>query len=314
MVDRTDTPASPLDHGRFTATATRRALHEMCVRAGLDDTGATIVKRTVNAVYRLPRAGAIVRICGSAAMIHRVGKVIRVARWLAEHHAPAVRLMPAVPTPISAAGFVATIWVDVTPAGGPPGGPPPTTTDLAAALRVLHTMSPPETPLPPWDPLDDVRRRLMDAEGLVASDRRFLERLTDRVAADLHTVRYELPPAVIHGDAHLGNLIRATDGPVLMCDFDATCLGPAEWDLIPVAVGRLRFGHAPGAHLGLARAYGFDVTTWDGFAVLRAVRELKLVTSVVPVLASSATVAAQFRVRLDSLRTGDTDGRWSPYR
>jgi len=32
------------------------------------------------------------------------------------------------------------------------------------------------------------------------------------------------------------------------------------------------------------------------------------------VLASSASVAAQFRVRIDGLRTGDTGGRWSRYR
>jgi len=99
-----------------------------------------------------------------------------------------------------------------------------------------------------------------------------------------------------------------------MCDFDATCLGPAEWDLVPAAVGHLRFGDDPLIHRRLAAAYGFAVTGWDGFPVLRLVRELKLVTSVVPVLASSASVAAQFRVRIDGLRTGDTGGRWSRYR
>ncbi|ABD13756.1 hypothetical protein ThrDRAFT_01228 [Frankia casuarinae] len=314
MADGGHPPAGSPDHARFTAERTRRALGAICAEAGLDDSDAMLIKRTVNAVYRLPRAGAVVRIIGSAAMAHRVNKVVRVARWLAENHVPAVRLLPGVPAPVTAAGFLATVWADATPPGTPPGGPAPDTAELAGALRGLHTLAPPEPPLPCWDPLDDVRRRLSDAEALPGPDRRFLEKMTGRIAAALPTIRYALPRVVIHGDAHLANLVRAADGRALLCDFDATCLGPAEWDLIPVAVGRLRFGHDPQAHLDLARGYDFDVTTWDGFAVLRAVRELKLVTSVVPILGSSATVAAQFRVRMDSLRSGDTGVRWSPYR
>ncbi|CAJ65338.1 MULTISPECIES: aminoglycoside phosphotransferase family protein [Frankia] len=307
-------PPGPPRRARFTAAATRRAVAELAARAGLDDAGAVLVKRTVNAVYRLPRAGAVMRITGSAAMTHRVAKVVRVAGWLADRRAPAVRLLPGVPAPVEAGGFVATVWIDATPAGAPSAGPAPHTGDLAALLRVLHTLDPPSPPLPRWDPLDDVRRRLSDAEVLAGADRRFLERMTERVAAALDHVRYALPTVVVHGDAHLGNLIRAADGRVLMCDFDATSLGPAEWDLVPVAVGRSRFGHDPQAHRDLARGYGFDVTSWEGYAVLRAVRELKLVTSVLPVLASSATVAAQFRIRIDSLRHRDHDARWSPYR
>ncbi|SNQ51449.1 Phosphotransferase family protein [Frankia canadensis] len=299
---------------RFTAAATRRALGEICARAGLDDADAVLVKRTVNAVYRLPRAGAIVRITGSAAMAHRVAKVVRVARWLAERDVPAVRLMPGVAAPVEAAGRVATVWVDATPLGGPATNPLPHTGDLAGLLRVLHGLGPPHPPLPPWDPLDDVRRRLSDAEALPADDHRFLEDLAERVGTALGAVRYALPPTLIHGDAHLGNLIRTADQGVLLCDFDATCLGPAEWDLVPVAVGHLRFGRDPRSHRELADQYGFDVTAWAGFPVLRAVRELKLVTSVLPVLGSSATVAAQFRVRLDSLRRGDDAARWSLYR
>ena len=312
---------------RFNAAATRRALREICARAGLDDSGAILVKRTVNAVYRLPRAGAVVRITGSAAMAHRAPKVVRVARWLADRDVPAVRLMPGVRAPVEAGGHIATVWVDATPRGRPVPGPAPDAADLAGLLRTLHGLgfglgfglgSPPSPPSPPpplprWDPLDDVRRRLSDAEILPLAGRRFLERRAERIGTALRSVHYALPTTVIHGDAHLGNLIRASDHRVLLCDFDATCLGPAEWDLVPVAVGRLRFGHDPRVHHALCAEYGFDVTAWDGFAVLRAVRELKLVTSVLPVLASSASVAAQFRTRLDSLRRGDDTARWTLY-
>jgi len=60
--------------------------------------------------------------------------------------------------------------------------------------------------------------------------------------------------------------------------------------------------------------YTFAVGTSDGFAVLRDVRELKLTTSALPILRSHPGVRAELRLRLDSLRCGDTASRWSPYR
>ncbi|MBL7502095.1 aminoglycoside phosphotransferase family protein [Frankia sp. CNm7] len=308
--------ASPEPGGRFTAAASRQALAAICAVAGLDDTDAVALKLTVNSVYRLPRAAAVVRIATSPAMTHRIPKVIRVARWLEAAGVPAVRLFPGVPAPVTAGGARATVWVDETARAdeGTLASTAPRAADLGAALRRLHALEPPRPALPDWDPLDDARRRISDAEGLPAADRDFLEELLDRVATDLRAVRYRLPTAVVHGDAHLGNLIRAPDGRVLLCDFDSVSVGPAEWDLVPVAVGALRFGHPPSRHAELAAAYGVDVTRWDGFGALRAVRELKLVTSVLPILASSPTVAAQFRVRLASLRAGDQTIRWAPYR
>jgi hypothetical protein len=62
-----------------------------------------------------------------------------------------------------------------------------------------------------------------------------------------------------------------------------------------------------------AREYGYDVTRWPGFAVLREVRELKLATSVLPILRSNPHVGPELRRRLHSVRTGDTSAAWSRY-
>nr|WP_237702934.1 MULTISPECIES: aminoglycoside phosphotransferase family protein [Protofrankia] len=387
--------------GRFTVARAWEVLWEICAAAGLDGQDAEMIKIAANAIFRLPRAGVVVRISGSRAMAHRADKVVQVARWLARHDVPAVRLAPGLPAPLRIADTVATLWIDAgregpvgpgeppEPAAGipspavggdvqpptgargpaaghgptarhaaqgrvvPPRGTtmrpvtgraatgrsasehaargrpapgwaataggvsrtdgPPTERDLAVALRQLHALPLPDIPLPRFDPLADVRLRLADAEGLPAADLAFLQRLTARCEAALERVVYALPAGIIHGDAHLGNLVRARDGEVLICDFDAACHGPPEWDLIPLAVGRLRFGYPPEQHATLAATYGFDVMRWPGFEVLRAVRELKLVTSVVPVLASNPRVAAQFAVRLASLRYQDETVRWMPY-
>jgi hypothetical protein len=63
-----------------------------------------------------------------------------------------------------------------------------------------------------------------------------------------------------------------------------------------------------------AAAYGYDVTSWPGFGVLRAVRELKLTTSVLPILRSRPQVRPELFRRLDDLRQGRMDARWTRYR
>jgi aminoglycoside phosphotransferase (APT) family kinase protein len=161
--------------------------------------------------------------------------------------------------------------------------------------------------------LDDVRRRLADAEELADDDRAFLEARCAEVAERLADLRPVLPPGVVHGDAHLGNLISGPTGPVL-CDFDSTCVGPREWDLTALPVGVARLGHPQRWYRQLVREYGFDVTRWAGYPVLREVRELKLTTSVLPILRSNPAVRPELRRRLAALRAGDTAATWSPYR
>jgi aminoglycoside phosphotransferase (APT) family kinase protein len=163
-----------------------------------------------------------------------------------------------------------------------------------------------------WDPLDDVRRRVDDAEALADGDREFLLDCCARLAETLADLEFPLPTAVIHGDAHLGNLISSPAGPVL-CDFDSTCLGPPEWDLTPVAVGVGRFGEPARTYREMARNYGWDVTRWSGFPALREVRELKLITSVLPIVRSNPGVRPELMRRLDDFRRGDTRARWARY-
>jgi hypothetical protein len=75
----------------------------------------------------------------------------------------------------------------------------------------------------------------------------------------------------------------------------------------------VRFREPAGRYRELCRAYGFDVTRWAGFPVLREVRELKLITSVLPIMTSHPEVRPQLLRRLDDFRRGDTSARWSRY-
>ncbi|HEX3785209.1 MAG TPA: aminoglycoside phosphotransferase family protein [Pseudonocardiaceae bacterium] len=306
--DSPDLGGSDLGGGRFTPDKLAGVLAGVCAVADLDPTGATLLRFATNAVFRLAAQPVVVRICGSWALRHRVDKIVKVANWLADHDFPAVRLLPGLPQPVRIGDYLATVWEEV-----PTASYQPTSRDLAGLLRRLHELPPPAFALPAWSPLDDAARRIADAERLAADDREFLEARCAEVGARLADLEFPLPSAVVHGDAHLGNLIPGLDGPVL-CDFDSTCFGPPEWDLTPIPVALRRFGGSPGEARLLLRTYGFDVTKWVGFEVLREVRELNMVTSVLPILRSNPGLAPELHRRLASVRSGDSSARWARYR
>jgi hypothetical protein len=294
--------------GRLTREKLHAVLAAIGTTTGLDPAGAELIKFTNNAVFRLAKSPAVVRIAGSSAIRETIGTVVQVATWLAEQDIPAVRLWPGTSQPVNAAGHLATIWQLV-----PPVGPRPTGTDLADLLLRFHALAAPAFPLPPWEPFREIRQRLSEPEGLDPLDRAFLLQRCDELEAELADVRYVLPGGVIHGDPFLGNLIPGSRGPVL-CDFDSTCVGPREWDLTPIAVGKLRFNYPHDDHSLVAATYGFDVTAWDGFTVLRRIRELKLVTSVVPILRSNPSIREQWHHRLTTFKRDDAEAKWETYR
>lgn len=302
-------------------------VQEIAHAAGLDPRDRQLIKFTNNAVIRLPAAEAVVRIAGSATARQRLPAVVAAASWFHVHDIPAVRLWPGLDQPLTVRGHLATIWVEVRD-----GGPPARPGDLATILRAIHTITgPPPPQIPAWSPTTSIRTRLAEATaqtetaataggvaGIGGFDRRtlaFLSAETDALDVDLQALAGMpplIPPGVIHGDAHLGNLIPGPHGPVI-CDFDSTRVGPREWDLTPAAVGALRFDPTGTNHRGLAAAYGVDVTTWPGFPILRRLRELQLVTSVLPVLAVNPALRPQWQHRLNTYRVRDQHALWTPY-
>jgi hypothetical protein len=292
--------------GRFTREKLDSALAEAAASLGLDHRGARLLRFTNNAVYALESAPVVFRIVGSRALRYRGAKVVAVARHFERHGIPAIRLLPGVDQPILVGEHVVTAWVWVAQTGRRP-----TAEDLGRLLRRVHALPAPEG-IGHWDPLADVRARVADAEEIEPRDRKFLLRRCADVEAALSELEFPLRRGLIHGDAHPGNLIGGPGGPVL-CDFDSACVGPPEWDLTPLAVGRERFGDPAGRYRMLADTYGFDVAAWDGFGVLRAARELKLTTSVLPILRSHPQVRDELRRRLDDLRVGRMLVPWSRY-
>ena len=285
-----------------------QVLAKASAHVGADPTEARLIKFTNNAAFALPASGLVVRISGSSPVAHRARTVVAVARWLAEHEMPTIRLATTLPQPLDIDGHAVTFWKLV-----PDTGPQPTGHDLGRILRRFHALPDTSADLPAWNTLGMIRVRIGAADFLAPDERVFLTKTADAIASDLDDVDYLWEPGPIHGDPIIGNLIPGPDGPVL-CDFDSTCTGPREWDLIPAAVGQLRFRYAIDYHAQLTEAYGTDIRTWSGFGVFRRLRELQLVCSALPTLSTDTRFLAQWRHRFDTLRAGDLDAQWALYR
>ncbi|WP_433678687.1 phosphotransferase [Nocardia sp. CA-119907] len=286
----------------------RTVLEETCAAVGLNPTGAELIKFTNNAVFALQQAPVVVRIPGSSAVGNRVSKVISVARWLAEHDMPSVRLIEELPEPLSLGDHSITFWHRVIE---PQHAAPPNGHDLGRILHRYHAL--PAADLPTWQPLTAIRQRIAEENVLTSAEHQFLLDICDDVEDALAHVDYRLPIGPIHADGFVGNLIAGPRGAVI-CDFDSASYGPREWDLTPVAVGKLRFAYGTDHHSQLVAEYGTDVMDWPDFPVLRRVRELQLVTSVLPVLHANPSLTDQWRYRFTTFRDNDSAAIWTPYR
>lgn len=293
--------------GQPTADWSHCMLTRACNELGLDPAGARLLKFTNNAVFALDGPCLVLRIAGSQPVSAKASRGVTMARWLAQHDIPAVRLVEDLPQPLYVHDHAVTTWHQV-----PAGGEPATPEDLGRLLRRLHAIDDTPPGLPEWNQVASVRARLAAATTLTGDEHAFLKDQADEVEVQLKNLQPVLPPGPLHGDAHTGNLIPSPAGPVL-CDFDSAATGPREWDLTPIAVGHLRLTPPPDAYPRFAATYGTDLLDWPGFPVLRRLRELQLVTSVLPVLGTNPAMQPEWRHRFDTLRAGDASTRWHRY-
>ncbi|MEU1751150.1 phosphotransferase [Micromonospora matsumotoense] len=293
--------------GRFSEETMTEAMREVAASLGVSSEGAQLLRLTNNAVFALPTSGIVIRIARTHRLRDRVTKIVRLGRWFADIDAPTIRLAPGVEQPIEVGTLAASVW-DYLPAGSPT----PTVKDLGLVLREFHSLGLPPFPLPTWDPVADARKRLADADGLGGSDHDFLVQWCDRLEPQIDALNQHTHQGIVHGDAHVSNLLREPADRVVMCDFDATCVGPWQVDLAAVAVGEQRFG-SRGAQEVLTAAYGRDVISDPSWPLLREARELKMIVAAVPLLATSEEISAEFDDRLRSIRESNHRKHWKPF-
>jgi len=167
------------------------------------------------------------------------------ARMAAAERLPHLLLPPAGP-PRRVHGRVVTVW----PYGEPVSPDDPPWEESGRLLARLHLTEPPATapPLPRWERPARLARAVAGLDGGGAAEQVIL-----RAHASLPgwARGEETPPppersALIHGDWHLGQLVRAADGRWRLIDVEDLSIGDPVWDLArPAAL--VSAGVLPGA-------------------------------------------------------------------
>jgi aminoglycoside phosphotransferase (APT) family kinase protein len=290
---------------RFTSPAVLPVLSQACERAGLSSDGAELLRLGENAIYRLATSPVVVRIARSADRLVRVERELCVARWLADAGVPAVRVHEEIEQPLLVCGHPVSFWHAVTG-----GGPQPAYTDLARLLARFHALQHCPCKLVGFEPLRTSKSRLATSAGTDPCDRDFLCGRCADLTYQFHKLEFALPPGPIHGDAHTWNLL--TDGgQVVLLGFGASAVGPREWDLLPTVIAVERYGLGEDQYQSFAKTYGFDVRGWPGYPVLREIREMTMTTRIMQNVGQSPAVAAEFALRVSSLRERDFKRAWN---
>lgn len=297
----------PADPAADLTQVAESAVHHAAKLCGLDAGGMRLIRLFASAVYHLPAADAVARVAVpvSGATMARLETSVKVTRWLAGAGFPSVEPL-AVEQPVSTDGCVVTFWRYL-----PQDGPSPGVADLGHLLRRLHALPLPPVPLPAYQPLTSVRQAIETSRAVGDDDREWLAGRCARLLDAYRQLRFPLPAGMIHGDAYRGNLLRGRDGGAVLADWDAVSIGPREIDLTPTSQAP-RFGLPDREAGAFAAAYGYDLRSWGGFAVLRDIRELSTITALLRNGHADADARQELQVRLRSMRTGD-DQRWTPF-
>lgn len=290
-------------------TGSRALLEEACTADGLDASKATLLRIGSNAVFHLS-APVVVRISRQGGDIEEARRTVAVARWLESVGYPAVRLAD-VDQPVLINGHVVTFWKSVSSRGDEFA----TVREVAEVLAALHKLVPPEgLRLPALQPFEHAEERISASDWLAPGDRRFLTERLAEAREDYARLDYALPRGVIHGDAGIGNVLHDAQGRPVVIDLDGFATGPREWDLALTAIYYDSFGwHTRDEYHEFARVYGFDIMRWPGYPVMRAVRELLMVTWVIQKAGESERVADEASKRIAALRAGTSRKDWKPY-
>ncbi|MFE3197287.1 phosphotransferase enzyme family protein [Embleya sp. NPDC059237] len=287
----------------------RSVLVRACAEVGVPSADATLLSFGENAVFALPGPGLVARVARGAHLAERARREIAVACWLAEQDFPAVRPAAGVEArPVLVDGRPVTFWELL-----PPAEREPNVGDLARLLRKLHALPAPPFALPARHPLALVETWLDSADAAVGlADRRYLSARRDELEAACRELTPALPTGLIHGDALLRN-VGVHGGRALLLDWETVAHDLREFDLVLTPMAAARYGLPDGAERRFARKYGFDVTEWAGYRVLRDTRELAATAWVAQHVPGNPAAEEEFHHRVRTLRTGDTETRWHAF-
>ncbi|MFI6995868.1 phosphotransferase family protein [Nonomuraea wenchangensis] len=277
-------------------------------RAGLDPSGAELMRLGENSLFRLP--GGIVARVSRPGQAAAAAREVAVARWLEANHVPAVQAWPDIDQPVEVDGRAVTWWQELPPHR------PGTALTVATALRRLHDLPPPtDFDIGCLDPFVRLAERIDRATTLTEADRTWMRTHLSELKTRYAGLPEGLSETVVHGDAWIGNVVSTDDGEAVLLDLERCSIGPPEWDLTSTAVKAFTLAGITAAdYITFVRAYGHDVTSWSGFETLRDIREFRMTCMAAQVAVENSARHDEVVLRLAYLRgeRGPRPWPWTP--
>jgi len=300
---------SPVTHDNSVYDEARAILNAVGGRLCLPLGDAKLLRLHSNATFALPSAGLLVRIATNPAAYQRIATSIAITQWLGRRGFPCTVPAAFAGQPFTEQGKVVSLWhyVPLAPE------PKPTGAELGRLLRNLHEQpDPPQYPGKFADPFTSVVSAIEEqAHALADEDRAWLKERITSLRGEWSALDFPLPTGLIHGDAHIGNLMRCASGQVILGDWDHVATGPREWDLVQIHYMQRRFGRATDEDINaFTSSYGWDIHNWPGLETLIAVREITGLSAYIRTAPYKPFTREQLAYRLDTLRRGDATARW----
>ena len=297
MIDSRDCGALPGHH----------ELDAVCGALDLDPSGAQMLPSRSNTVFHLPADAVVMRLSSATPTNEaRAARIVSLTRWVAAHGGPALAPTPH-PQPVREAGTVATLWPYL------PSPCIPTARDLAGTVRELHHLDAQPPPLPEHQPLARLHEALdldtaRDQPVLPTDSRHWLLARAARLQHAYDTTTTPLGHGLIHGDIQLDNLLQDHDGRWLLIDWDRASHGPRKFDLAFAVPDHF---HEPDTNrTEFSVAYGYDITAWTGWPLIRDLTEPHSLAGYVRRAATNPAARDELHRRVDSLINDDHSVVW----
>lgn len=310
MTDPTSDYSAARGTTDFSPASTRATLEVACRAVGLSATDASLIRLGENALYRLTDQPIVVRIARTMDYWRQVRNEVEVAEWLKDMEYPAARVTGPSAQPIAVDGHPVTFW-DFIPGRS---AVPDEVTMLANLLRRFHALSKPQAfELPPVVQIDNRLERRVKTAPAREADKAYLLAKFRELWTELDGLAFPLAESPVHGDAHIKN-VMVVDGTAVLIDFEGVGWGPPEWDLSMTATEYVTAKWwTDGQYNAFVEEYGYDITTWDGFDILRQIQEIKMTTWLMQNVNHFPKIANEFAARMRTIRTGKANEPWRPY-
>lgn len=295
---------TPRDSG---ALPGRHELSAVCGALCLDPSGARMLPSRSNAVFHLPAEAIVVRLSSANPTNEaRSAHVVSLTSWIADHGGPALAPTPH-PQPAREAGTVATLWPYL------PSTRVPRPRNLAGAVRELHQLDAQPPPLPEHQPLARLHEALnLDTERdhpvLPTETRKWLLARATQLQHAYDRLSTPLGRGLIHADVQPDNLLQDRDGRWLLIDWDRASHGPRELDLAFAVPDH--FHDSDIERTEFSDAYGYDITTWTGWTLIRDITELHSLASYIRRAATNPAARDELNRRVDSLVSDKRSVEW----